>query len=202
MTDIFMMYNRLTKNIQIFLIDDSFSMERHRQEVKALFGILAYMVKGSDPDGIELYFTVSSERHKSKKGSTKELTSILEYHKYEGDSNIRSSLKFIVQNYKDRLKMPVRRASSWWGLRGRSAESVRNQTVYVFTDGNWQPNSDPTEIIADLVGDLKEHKVLKEEFGIQFISFGNDRDGLAMLERLDRGLNLPLYVSILVVPAR
>lgn len=107
-----MMYYRLTKNIQIFLVDDSFSMERHRQEVKALFGMLAYMVKGSDPDGIELYFTVSSERHKSRKGNTKELTSILEYHKYEGDSNIRSSLKCIVQNNKDRLNMPVRRASS------------------------------------------------------------------------------------------
>lgn len=186
---------------QIFLIDDSFSMERHWQEVEALFGLLAYMVKDSDPDGIELRFTISSKRHRSKKGRTKDLTKILHDKKYEGDSNIRSSLQNIVQKYKEGLKKPVNPATSWWRLRGRPAEPVRDQNVYVFTDGTWQPNSDPTEIIADLVGDLKEHKVLKEQFGIQFISFGNDPSSLATLERLDKGLNLPLYVNDFLVAA-
>lgn len=186
---------------QIFLIDDSFSMERHWQEVEALFGLLAYMVKDSDPDGIELHFTISSKRYRSRKGKTKELTKILHDKKYEGDSNIRSSLQNIVQRYKEGLKKPVNPATSRWRFRGRPAEPVRDQNVYVFTDGNWQPNSDPTEIIADLVGDLKEHKVLKEQFGIQFISFGNDPNSLATLERLDKGLNLPLYVNDLLVTA-
>lgn len=187
------------KEPQIFLIDDSLSMKRHRLEVQALVGLLAYMVKDSDPDGIELFFTISGIKHRSPKGKSKELTKILHHKTYEGNSNIRSSLQTIVQNYKERLKEPVKPASPWWSFKGRSAEPVRGQNVYVFTDGTWQPDCDPTEIIADLVGDLKEHKVLKEQFGIQFISFGNDPGGLATLERLDQGLNLPLYVTVLLV---
>lgn len=182
--------------MQIFLVDDSSSMKRHRQEIEALFGLLAYMVKDSDPDGIELHFTVSSEKHRSKKGKTKELTRILQNKEYEGYSNIRSSLKNIVDRYMEALREPVSPTASRWSFRGRSTKSVREQNVYVFTDGIWQPNCDPAEIIANLVTDLKEHKVLKEQFGIQFISFGSNPDGLAMLNRLDNGLNLPLYVLV------
>lgn len=168
-------------------------MRNHWREVQNLFGLLAYMVKDSDPDGIELYFTISSNKYKSK--HTKQLVKALGNKTYEGNSNIRSSLKNIVQQYKDGLKEPITPTPSRWNLVGRStaiAGPVRDQNVYVFTDGVWQPDCDPTEIIESLVASLKEHKVLKEQFGIQFISFGTDQEGLAMLERLDSKLNLPM----------
>ena len=169
-------------------------MKRHWKEVQKLFEILAYMVKSSDPDGIELHFTISSDTYKEKK--TRPLTNVLGTKSYEGQSNVRSSLHDIVEAYKYRLRARSNTKHARWYWGERTIHSKPAQNLYVFTDGIWQPDSDPTEIIADLVDDLKNHSVLKEQFGIQFISFGDDPGGLTTLRRLDSGLNLPMYVDM------
>lgn len=52
-----------------------------------LLGLLAYTVKDSNPDGIELYFTIYSDEYKAKT-STK-LSDKLEKKSPGGTSNIR-----------------------------------------------------------------------------------------------------------------
>ena len=164
-------------------------MQRHWKEVQELFGTLAYMVKDSDPDGIELHFTISGQNHQSK--HTKGLVKVLGKKSYEGHSNIRSSLNTIVRRYLEKVEAPAQVGRARWSWAGHTNEPVPAQNVYVFTDGIWQPEYDPTEIIENLVKNLRDRKIMKEQFGIQFISFGNDPDGLAVLNRLDSGLNLP-----------
>ena len=177
---------------QIILVDDSSSMKRHRNELKRIAKILGYMVKGSDKDGIELRFTISEQRYNFK--HTTQLVNVLETQRFEGKSNIRRSLKDIVQGYKDKLDAVANPKRSRWSLGGKTSEEIRKQNVYVLTDGIWQPGYDPTEIIESLISDLQKHKVVKEQFGIQFISFGDDPGGLAVLNHLDSGLNLPMCV--------
>ncbi|KAL2050253.1 hypothetical protein ABVK25_009480 [Lepraria finkii] len=71
----------------LFLIDNAGSVLQHWKEVNELLGLLAYTVKDSNPDGIELYFTIYSDEYKAKT-STK-LSDKLEKKSPGGTSNIR-----------------------------------------------------------------------------------------------------------------
>lgn len=57
--------------------------------------------------------------------------------------------------------------------------------VYVFTDGAWQPRSNLEKLIQKLANTLTALQQPEDQFGIQFIRFGNDPDGIERLERLD-----------------
>ncbi len=171
------------KNLKVFLIDDSRSMGRHWKEVRDVFAHLAYIVKDTDPDGIELLFTMSSDKHISRR--TTPFLAVLDGKRPQGDSNIRSPLSEVLKEYQERLK--GQKTSLW--LRRRQP---RRQTLYVFTDGIWQPDCDVTEIIKHLVDCLKEHNLYREQFGIQFIRFGDDTEGVKRLEHLDSGLKLSM----------
>ena len=47
--------------MQVFIIDDSLTMSRLWKDVLPVFDVLAYIVKSADPDGIDLYFTMTGE---------------------------------------------------------------------------------------------------------------------------------------------
>ena len=175
------------KNLKVFLIDDSKSMGRHWKEVQDVFAHLAYIVKDADPDGIELLFTMSSDEHRSR--HTTPLLNILASKRPQGDSNIRSPLSEVLKEYQERLKG---QKTSRLLRRRQPPGQVRHQTLYIFTDGIWQPDCDITEIIKNLVDCLKDHNLYREQFGIQFIRFGHDPEGVKMLEYLDAGLKLPM----------
>ena len=164
-------------------------MQRHRGEVLALFKPLAYLLKESDPDGIELYFTMSFEFLRSKRSS--KLVEFVEHNPpREGTSNIRLSLLKIIQDYQRRLNVQGQNSLSrrWSHTRAR----VRPQTLYIFTDGIWEPLCNPADIVASLVKSLKQHGLPREQFGIQFISFGTNTEGLARLAGLDSRLGLEM----------
>ena len=169
---------------KVFLIDNSSSMRAHRRDVRDLFDLLAYMVKEKDPDGIELHTTISNKAKSSK--NVGPLSRSLLDKQFEGDSNIRLELGNILQSYEARLK-----GTETTRFRGRR-KKAKDLNLYILTDGVWQPESDPTEMISDIVETLKEHKVYSEKFGIQFIRFGNDQNAIDRLGRLDSGLNLPM----------
>ena len=175
------------KNSKVFLIDDSRSMGRHWKEVRDVFAHLAYIVKDKDPDRIDLLFTMSRDAHHSHR--TTPLLDVLDGIRPQGDSNIRSQLSEVLQDYQARLKG---QKPSGWFRRRHPPGQVRRQTLYVFTDGIWQPDCDITEIIKHLVDCLKEHNLYREQFGIQFIRFGDDPEGVKRLEHLDSGLKLSM----------
>ena len=165
-------------------------MRAHWTDVINVFDLLAYMVKRADPDGIDLYFTMYDDHHKSK--HTSPLLQILKKRSQDGNSNIRRQLGNILRDYEERLERTSSRGFRW--NRVRPSRQPRQRTLYVFTDGVWQPSCDVTRIIKDVVDSLEKHNVYREQFGIQFIRFGNDPVGINRLNHLDSGLKLSMYV--------
>ena len=165
-------------------------MRPHRGEVRDLFALLGYLVKSKDPDGIELLFTMSSER-KDKAKNTGQLLRTLDTVSYIGKSNIRLQLGEILQDYHTKLRDQNPPKSLFNMMKPR--RRARRQTVYIFTDGVWQPECDPSEMIEKLVKSLEHNSMEREQFGIQFIRFGNDPEGKVRLDKLDSGLGLSMY---------
>lgn len=166
-------------------------MRPHRKEVRDLFGLLGYIVKGTDPDGIELHFTMARDK-KERARNTTQLLHTLESVQYIGTSNIRTQVGDILQEYHAKLReqKPARSLFN----RMRPPRPVRPQSVYILTDGVWQPGCDLTQLIRKLVISLEQYSMEREQIGIQFIRFGSNSDGITRLKQLDSGLGLSMYV--------
>ena len=165
-------------------------MRRHCKDACDLFGLLGYMVKGTDPDGIELRFTMSRDRD-TRARDTGPLLRTLETAPFSGESNIRTQLGEILQDYHAKLRDQKQTRSLFSKV--RSPRPIRRQNVYILTDGVWQPGCDPTDLIRKLVDGLEKYSMEREQFGIQFIRFGNNAEGISRLNQLDSGLGLSMY---------
>jgi hypothetical protein len=176
---------------KVFIIDDAISMREHWDEMCELFGILAYIVKSSDKDGIDMYFTMSDKKHNDK--DTTRLVEIVEKRKnmLRGPSNINVRLHHILGDYDRNLKNEIAM------LRGRSVDApqkfLKPLSVYVFTNAVWTRKSDPKLAIENIVNSLVALNSPASRAGIQFISFGDDPSCLDRLEHYDKGLGLKLY---------
>ena len=154
-------------------------MTAHEAEVKRILGILAYLVKDSDPDGLELYFTCSKKKFKEK-DPTKLVTGFTT-NKPGGLTDIRIRLGSIIDDY-------IKGFDRNW-LK-RKLKPVRSLNIYVLTDGIFQPNTDLTPPLQRLINKLNEHG--QYQVGIQFISFGNDTEALKRLDEWDDKLSLSM----------
>ena len=96
--------------------------------------------------------------------------------KATGLSDLYPRIHDIFSDYKKNLKR-----KSFLGTSSR-----RPMSLYILTDGNWQPQRDTEECIAELVKALEMSD--QYQVGIEFIRFGNDWGGRARLEHLDDGL--------------
>ena len=160
---------------KVFLIDDARTMKAHEAEVKRILDILAYLVKNSDPDGLELYFTCSKQHFKEKDPS--KLVAKLNNNKPGGLTDIRIRLNSIIDNF-------IQGFDRNWLM--KKLKPVRSLTIYVLTDGIWQPDTDLTQPLKRLVKMLDEYG--QYEVGILFISFGNGAAALQRLNNLDDNL--------------
>ena len=165
-------------------MDDSASMKAHWGEVIKIFGLLSYMVKRYDRDGIDLHLTMSSKTWTSKK--TTKLIEILKDRKdsLSGKSDLKDRLGTMLEQYTNKLNQSQSspNAKKLW------AKRLRRYNIYVLTDAIWQPYCDPAPLIRTMVGTLENLKLHNAQIGIQFIRFGHDKDGIERLERLDSGL--------------
>jgi hypothetical protein len=155
-------------------------------EMMSVFEILAYIVKEADDDGIDLYFTMSGEKHHNKNASP--LVEIVKKRRPRGTSEISFRLEAILDSYKSRLneQQGLRRSRSMFA----SKKDVKPLNLYIFTDGAWQHGSDAAPAIRSLVKDLHKLELPAKQVGIQFISFGGNKNNLERLEHLDDGLGL------------
>ncbi|KAL9122286.1 MAG: hypothetical protein Q9187_001163, partial [Circinaria calcarea] len=167
-----------------FLVDDSGSMKSHWADVLELFKIMAYIVKDFDKNGIELQF-FKSPNHYQEKNTTPLLTS-LRYRTLEGYSDVKPPLNSILYDYQKKLN-----SKPLLGIKYLS-KPVRPLNLYIFTDGAWLDDEDIERPIKNLVGEVEKLKFPGDQIGIQFIRFGNDRDGERRLKFLDSGLHLSL----------
>ncbi|KAL1635093.1 hypothetical protein SLS56_001845 [Neofusicoccum ribis] len=174
----------------VFLIDDAASMSNHWEDVKTLFGVLAYMVKRSDPDGVELRFTIGKGHYRSGKSS--ELVDKLIPVHPAGDSDIRMGLNSILSSYaQDTQKQNYGRNP--WDKR-KDSSPRRPLNLYVFTDGVWQPDCNVEESIRAFVKKFLQLNIPPGDIGIQFIRFGNDPAKKKLFDHLDSGLNLAMDI--------
>lgn len=162
----------------MFLIDDAESMKPHEAEVKRILGILAYLLKDADPDGMELYFTGAPGKLKSKDPS--KLIERFLANKPKGLTDIRIRFDSIIDRYIERMD------KSWFR---KKIKPIRSLNIYVLTNGIWQPNVDLAPSINRLLANLGEEG-WKYQVGIQFISFGHDSEALKRLEKIDNRVGL------------
>lgn len=138
-------------------------MKAHEAEIKRILSILAYLLKDSDPDGMELYFTDSDKYVKSKRPTR--LVTICVSNQPQGLTDIRSGLGLILHKYSEDLRqMEVNFAKC-------SRLSILWTYMY-FTNGIWQPKSDLDRPIMQLIPKLKDYG--QYQVRIQFISFGSN----------------------------
>jgi hypothetical protein len=164
----------------VFLIDDSLSMKNHWTDVISLFSVLAYIVKNLDDDGLEMYFTVSTDKKTFK--DTSKAVSHLEKMSQSTYSNIDSRLQQILGKYQEDLGRS-RERRGFLRLRAK----VKPLSLYVFTDAAWQ-GCDATAPIEAMIKKQLQLEFPKEQVSIQFVRFGNDAEGIKRLEHLDSGL--------------
>lgn len=169
---------RLNRRDHVFIIDNSPSMRQYWPQVLRVLEVLAYITKEKDPNKLELYFTMKAGRFSGS--SSTELVNAARPRKATdkatGLSDLYPRIHDIFSDYKKNL-----RRKSFLGTSSR-----RPMSLYILTDGNWQPPRDTEECIAQLVRDLDMSD--QYQVGIEFIYFGNNRDGRARLEHLDDGL--------------
>lgn len=148
----------------VFLIDNSESMKAHMPNVKDLIGLLVYMLKRCSPNGIDFYFT--SKRTKVRTATkTKDILRYLNSTVAVGRCNMEDRLGSILEDY--------------------LAKFDRTGFSRLPQDGVWQPNNEPSKAIAPLLKWVKQQDLRWNHFGIQFIRFGHNLEGMKRLAQLD-----------------
>lgn len=172
----------LKKRDHVFVIDDSISMGGYWPQVIQLFAVLAKFIKECDDDGIELFFTVN--RHDKMKA--KHTTNLIQKLKsLEGSLDASSEPATVLREIFDRKRCSTLREGKK-KFRGIGPTSEAPLTVYILTDGVWQPSTDLWPEISKIV-DLLEQEPKKDpkHVGIQFIQFGDDPRMTAKLKAYD-----------------
>lgn len=147
-------------------------MDKYKKHLTTLVDPLVYLVKDGDPDGVEVVFTISTDTRRSKKSS--QLTDRVVSRVFKGKTDISDRLGRILREYRvelDRKKL--------------AHQSVRPLSIYILTDGVWEGGKDAQTPIREIVSVLRNYGYDREQVGIQFISFGDDLEGLQRLDELD-----------------
>ncbi|KAK3324567.1 hypothetical protein B0T19DRAFT_443976 [Cercophora scortea] len=191
---------------QIFVIEDSKSMrDLHWDDVTKTLKALAYLVKGCDPNGIELYLLSNpSIRIKGQKDKTRDVVDHLKSDVVSkiipSDSgSIESSFSTILARLKNQMKSDT----SGIRLSLRLLMATPNLTkanIYFFTDARWPPMGPSGPAIAEpirtLVAEMKKHCRDRTDVSIQFIQFGDDPEAKKQLRYLDDTLGSEMHFDI------
>lgn len=166
-------------------------MLAHRKEARNILEALGYVAKKYDPDGVDMAFTQSSEVVKRSK-TTEKLLKAFDKAQFTGKSDMRVRLADIFEEYKRRSSSQQQKISVKNVFRRQ--ETQRRLSVYILTNGIWQPGCDVETPIRSMVNYLQGHDKLDKQVGIQFIQFGDDQDVKERFKRLDTGLNVGMQV--------
>jgi hypothetical protein len=163
----------------VIIIDDSESMRKdHWEDMTELLGIIAYMIKSYDKDGLDLYFAQSNAKHNADTSS--KLVGIVEKRKHTeglGYTDMSVRLEQILGEYASKIQ------SHKWQY-----TITRGLNVYIFTDAIWTPLCDIVPAIDRIVEILVDNKLPEKQVGLQFISFGGNAEGLKRLRLVDNYL--------------
>lgn len=163
-------------------------MRHHWADVVALFRVLAWTVKKSDNDGLDLYYSMSSQKRHSKK--TRLLIDDIRRRTPQGKSDISAPLGRILYKYQQDLQDAATKRSAFDPLHVFRSNPWKPMTIYAFTDAVWQPGCDGSGPIIHMIETLNRLNVPNDQkqIGVQFICFGNNPECIAKLRYLDDGL--------------
>lgn len=155
-------------------------MGAHWVKVLKLLEPMAHMVKCLGGHAIKLSFTCggSTRRFRNIKHLMKEARKYsppTPTHDCTTQTDIEKSLGPELENYRQWLEKVSKRR---WTL----SRNTKKIVIYVFTDGRWQPKPSITDYIRKLVATLNECKRNSNQFGIQFIQFGDNTPTQKLLE--------------------
>ena len=152
--------------------------KHHWEDMTELLGIITYMIKSFDKDGLDLYFAHSNAKHNGDTSS--KLVSIVKKRKHDKDlgyTDMSVRLEQILGEYAGKIQR------EW-----RQNVIPRGLNVYIFTDAIWTPLCDIVPAIDKMVETLVAHKLPEKQVGLQLISFGDDVEGLKRLKLVDNYL--------------
>lgn len=166
---------------QFFFIDNSTSMEIHRQTVKGGFEALSHLAKRLDPNKVELSFT-SNPCHVHRYKKTKKLAKILAKRNFIGNPHIMEE-KFDLLVQQIIKYLPYRR----WGF-NLNLFSRKRLSIYIFTDGNWGDDDKACGVekpLERLMREIKRRNLPRNQVSLHFVRFGNFENGKRHLNYLD-----------------
>lgn len=186
----------LTDFTQVFLIDNSKSMQQHKEAVIDTFINLAHILEKADDDGLDVFCTSDWERkqHGRRAGG---LAAFVESQFPKGDDPcfIENSLLAlttkIIQNLPSKETKKSQNFMSRFGKKSKGRET----SIYVMTNGVW--NSSPAarsgvcgadNPIRQLIRELQDRNLHRSRVSFQFLRFGNDPTGIRRLTSLDDDL--------------
>ncbi|KAK4178481.1 kinase-like domain-containing protein [Triangularia setosa] len=188
---------------QIFIVDNSASMFEHWNNVLETVEAISYVVKGCDPDGVELFLVSDPQKpKKAKKDATQDLVRYLKKQKRPATQNDNLELNFgqILNKVRSMMQDAKGGNNSLISLSPFSSNTRAGVSIYFLTDGIWfDDDSDGHSAIAapilNLIKMMKRANYDRTEIMIQFIQFGNDVRGTERLVYLDDGLKAEVGVD-------
>ncbi|KAL8769017.1 MAG: hypothetical protein Q9209_004934 [Squamulea sp. 1 TL-2023] len=181
----------LKKRDHVFLIDNGESMQKYRPQVEAVSELLSTLTQPYDPDGLDLYLTTQSDKLRPK--TPEKFLQCLRERPAHGFHDFRQRFAKIVENYQSKFgKTNFRK--KFMHPSSTPFKAPRPLSLYVLTDGVWDPKCTLITEVKNLVTLLQEHRLPNKYVGIQFIRFGNDPGGKRRLKTLDSQLGLGLDV--------
>ena len=160
-------------------------MQPFKSKVGKVISLLAYMLKGSDEDGLDIFFTQSLHKVNSKRSS--KLTSAIDAETFHGISDMRGRLQSLLQEHINKFGTMVPSPKKLWGH--APPQPQRPLSFYILTDAKWQP-TDVGALIKYIVECMKAKRLPKEHVAFSFIRFGEDQASIEKLNVLDSGLGL------------
>ncbi|KAM0204923.1 hypothetical protein ACHAPQ_003775 [Fusarium lateritium] len=168
---------RMTPRHFIILIDDSESMRIMSREVLKVVEVLVWLVKDFDSLGVDVRFASNPTKRHTRtfpRPSTERLMAPVRQWFDKNEADRYCNMKYLLNKIfaDDKIVNPKYPTS-----------------VLVLTDGVWErgpiQDSGVEESISRVIRRMDEKGVRDTDFTFQFVSFGNNPDGLSRLRYLD-----------------
>ncbi|KAL8938633.1 MAG: hypothetical protein Q9211_003117 [Gyalolechia sp. 1 TL-2023] len=172
----------------VFLVDNAASMEPHKDQVRDVLELLSSLTARYDSNGLDLYFTTEPKK-KYSPTSNRRVLELFDEHPPHSLADMRACLASILEPYQARFGQKDRLS---WIRHPNYMPSIgpRKLSLYILTDGVWDPECDLIMEITTLAAGLQKEGTPKKPVSIQFILFGDNASAVERLEKLNSGLPL------------
>ncbi|KAL9027582.1 MAG: hypothetical protein Q9196_003915 [Gyalolechia fulgens] len=177
----------------VFLVDNAASMEPHKKQVRDVLELLSSLTARYDPNGLDLYFATEPNKTYQPRNN-KQVLEFFDKHRPHSLTDMRTCFASIMEPYQARFGQKTNRWSRLLHPNSTPSKGPRKLSLYILTDGVWDPECDLITEIKTLVAGLQKEGMTNKHVGIQFIRFGDDASAIERLEKLDSGLLLDLDI--------